>query len=78
MRGASPIDAKPVVRATRVPERPNESRNDLAPRLKAPRAENCTSPPTSARDWSRTERPTLPANESMATSAATPSAIDDM
>ena len=37
-----------------------------------------TSPPRSARDCSCTERMTLSENESMATSAATPSEIDDM
>ena len=36
------------------------------------------SPPSSARDCSRTLRCVLLANESIATSAATPSEIDDM
>jgi hypothetical protein len=37
-----------------------------------------TSPPSSARDCARMDWVTLPANESMATSAATPRQIDDM
>ena len=45
---------------------------------KAARACNAMSPPSSVRDWSRMERVTFPAKESMATRAATPKAIDDM
>ena len=40
--------------------------------------EKLTSPPIRARDCSRIDVCTLLANESMATSAATPSEIDDM
>ena len=45
---------------------------------KAARACNAMSPPSRVRDWSRMERVTLPANESIATRAATPKAMDDM
>ena len=45
---------------------------------KAARACSAMSPPSNVRDCSRMERVTFPANESIATSAATPNAMDDM
>jgi hypothetical protein len=57
------------------PERVEER---VDPAVNGARAPNATSPPRSARDCPRTERVTFPANESIATSAATPSEIDDM
>jgi hypothetical protein len=77
--GSCAIDANVVVRATGVPVRPSESSHATTGLANGPvRVESAMSPPTSACEFSRTEAATFPANESMATSAATPSAMDDM
>ena len=74
----SAIEAKVVTRATPMPPRWIESSRaaDFAEYFS--RARSTTSPPSRARDCSRTDCDTLLVNESMATSAATPSEIDDM
>ena len=56
----------------------SQRRKDCIEPGSTPRAEKTMSPPISARDCSRTERLMLPANESIATSAATPREMDDM
>jgi hypothetical protein len=78
VRVATPIDANEVWRATGTPARRSESRSESTPAVNGARAPNATSPPRRARDCPRTDRVTFPANESIATSAATPSEIDDM
>ena len=78
LRGVAPIDRKVATRATGMPRRASESRIESAAGVNAVRELMDTSPPSSAFDCSRIERSTLPANESIATSAATPSEIDDM
>ncbi len=72
------IEANEVWRAIATPAFAIESKSASLSLVHPWRAEKETSPPTSARDWARTERLMFAANESIATSAATPNEIDDM
>lgn len=77
-RTAVAMDANDVWRASVTPAFASESKSASLSLVHPWRAEKETSPPTSARDCARTERLMFAANESIATSAATPNEMDDM
>src|SRR6185312_2436179 len=78
LRGMTAIDGKVVERTFGIPARARESSSCSVSFAKGRLLESWTSPPSNERDCSRTERVTLRANESIDTSAATPTAIVDM
>ncbi|AHG91225.1 hypothetical protein J421_3688 [Gemmatirosa kalamazoonensis] len=78
VRGTSPIDANVTCRATGAPRSASESSHADTGFGIGEFLPNDRSPPSSARDCVRADCATLLAKESMATSAATPSAMDDM
>ncbi len=78
MRDARAIDTNVVARVTVTPCAVSVRRRVSVTGLQPCRASKTMSPPNSERDCSRTERMMLAANESIATSAATPNEIDDM
>ena len=78
VRGANAIDANDVCLVMTAPREANSSSSESDAGVQPLRTEKTMSPPISARDCSRTERVMFPAKESIATSAATPSEIDDM
>src|SRR6185295_13555853 len=74
----SDIEAKDVAFTTVAPPAFSPFSTESVAGVHPDLASNIRSPPNSDRDWSRTDRTTLPANESMATRAATPNEMDDM
>ena len=72
------IDGNCTIFAIVIPLRPSESTSESAAADISARVLNDASPPSSDRLCSRTDFVRLSANESIATSAATPSAMDDM
>ena len=78
VRATKPIEPNVVTRATGRPEVASESKIESMAAGNFWLLLNATSPPSSARDCARTESRMLVAKESMATSAATPSEMDDM
>jgi hypothetical protein len=72
------IDENVVTRATSTSPRSSESSRLSTGAGNFVRERNARSPPRSARDCERTERVRLLENESIATSAATPSEMEDM
>src|SRR5204863_8906955 len=78
VRATTAIDPNVVTRASEIPLCDRESNSESRAGEKGFEESKVKSPPISARDWSFTDWMMLAENESMATSAATPSEIDDM
>jgi hypothetical protein len=72
------IEGNVVTLAKETPCRERESNSESVAGVNGLDELKVTSPPISARDWSFTDWTMFVANESIATSAATPSEIDDM
>jgi len=78
VRGTTAIDGKVVTLANEKPLWLRESKRESTGAGIGFDELNETSPPIIARDWSFTDWMMFAENESIATSAATPSEIDDM